>query len=273
MISDVRYSGDHTFIALSDRGIDHQHNHIPNQDAAMFELLGEDFVIAVSDGVGTCKKAEIGSRKAVEAVRSVFFRIKGSSLRFQVKTLAKMIIDRWMELLPEKEIDDHCATLKTVFKIDESLFLLSIGDGLLMVTSDGTSMAAPGQDNLFSNQTACLNKKTRTEDFWSDEFTLRDLKPYVIFLCTDGVANSIAEGRELEFVHELETNIKAMALKKELEDFVENISHYSGDDRTIGMVKYERHNAGNDRQDHSHTGGGKIQTRQTSRIRLPGRGI
>lgn len=64
--------GDCTFVAVSDTGIHHQVNHIPNQDAVDYVVLEDDFVLAVSDGVGSCKKADVGSKAAVSAAKTVF---------------------------------------------------------------------------------------------------------------------------------------------------------------------------------------------------------
>ena len=48
-------------------------------------------------------------------------------------------------------------------------------------------------------------------------------------------------------VCELENNIDSSLLKEELEGLVVSISDYSTDDRTVGVVKYERKNAESDR--------------------------
>ena len=79
--------------------------------------------------------------------------------------------------------------------------------------------------------------------------------PYVVFLCTDGVANGITEGMELELVRELETKIEGALLKEELEKLVVSISDYNMDDRTVGVVKYERKNAKSNWSDNNHCGG------------------
>lgn len=78
-------------------------------------------------------------------------------------------------------------------------------------------------------------------------FRLDTYIPYAVFLCTDGVANGITEGQELELVREVEINIEGSLLKEELEKLVVSISKYSMDDRSVGVVKYERKNAKSDR--------------------------
>ena len=150
-------------------------------------------------------------------------------------------------MINDQNRDDYCATLKAAIKIGNKLILLSIGDGLLAVTSNGISRIAPAEDGQFINQTSCLNKDVKSSDFWISIFRLDTYVPYVVFLCTDGVSNGITEGQELELLHELETNIDSSLLKEELEILVASISDYSADDRSVGVVKYERKNAESNR--------------------------
>ena len=132
-------------------------------------------------------------------------------------------------------------------KLGNKLLMFSIGDGVLAVTSRGMHCCAPTDTNMFANQTMCLNAGIHVEDFWTSEFRLDTYVPYVIFACTDGVANGIQEGKELELVSEIETKTSVDELQHELEALVIDISEFSSDDRTVGVVKYERKNAKPDR--------------------------
>ncbi len=247
MISEEKQVGNYTFVVVSDDGLSHRLNKIPNQDAVMYEVDDEDYVIAVSDGVGSFCKSEIGSKYAVESIRRLFFQIKTGEKTFEQKELANIIIDTWRALINDERIDDYCATLKAAIKIGNEMILISIGDGILAISSNGISRIAPVEDGHFVNQTSCLNKDVKSSDFWISVFRLDTYVPYVVFLCTDGVANGITEGQELELVLELETNIDSSLLKEELEGLVVSISDYSADDRSVGVVKYERKNAKSDR--------------------------
>lgn len=247
MISEEKQIGDYTFVVISDDGLSHRLKKIPNQDAVMYEVDCEDYVIAVSDGVGSCRKSDIGSKNAVESIRMLFLQIKTGELSFEKNDVAKTIIETWKTLIKDENIDDYCATLKAAIKIGNELMLISIGDGILAISSNGISRIAPVEDGFFVNQTACLNKDVKSTDFWISVFRLDTYVTYVVFLCTDGVANGITEGQELELVRELETSIDNSLLKDELEGLVVSISDYSADDRSVGVVKYERKNAESDR--------------------------
>ena len=246
MISEEKQVGDYTFVVISDDGLIHKLNKIPNQDAVMYEVDDEDYAIAVSDGVGSCCKSDIGSKNAVESIRRLFSQFKTGEKTFEQNEVATTIIETWKALIIDENIDDYCATLKAAIKIGNELILISIGDGILAITSNGISRIAPVEDGYFVNQTSCLSKNVKNSDFWISVFRLDTYVPYVVFLCTDGVANGITEGRELELVRELENNIINSLLKEELEGLVVSISNYSSDDRSVGVVKYERKNAKSD---------------------------
>ena len=50
----------------------------------------------------------------------------------------------------------------------------------------------------------------------------------------------------MDLVRNIETEIPGDKLRKELENLVEELSDYSSDDKTVGVVKYERTNAKSD---------------------------
>ena len=247
MISRAEQHGDCTFAVVSDTGISHRIHNIVNQDAVDYIVIGDDFALAVSDGVGSCQRAEIGSNAAVSAIKSVFNSLMNKAVQNEPSRIADCIITEWHRLLGEENPDDCCATLKAAIKIGNRLLLFSIGDGILAVSSAGMRVCAPLENNLFTNQTKCLNEMVKSEDIWLSIFNLDLHVPYVVFACTDGVANGILEGCEMELVEEIENELDATELQSELENLLIDIAEYSSDDRTVGVVKYERKNAKHDR--------------------------
>lgn len=238
---------DCTFVVISDTGVSHRVNSIPNQDAADYALKNDDYALAVSDGVGSCKRAEIGSRAAVEAVKKVFLSLQGNELSIEPIEISGKIISEWKLLLAGESLNDCCATLKAAMKLGDKLLLFSIGDGLLAVSSRGMKCCAPIDNTMFTNQTRCLSEAIKPEDLWISVFKLDIYIPYVVFACSDGVSNGIQEGREMDLVKEIETETTASALQNELEALLVDISEFSSDDRTVGVVKYECENAESDR--------------------------
>ena len=247
MISKKENHADCTFVVVSDTGVSHRVKGVPNQDAADYISINGDFALAVSDGVGSCKKAELGSAAAVEAIKRVFLSLQGQPFPSVLTKITRLIVDEWRSLLAGANPDDCCATLKAAMKLGDKLLLISVGDGLLAVSSSGMKCCAPSENTLFTNQTQCLNSSIKEDDFWTSVFKLDIYVPYVVFACSDGVSNGIQEGREMDLIKEIETQITASELQSELETLLVDISDYSSDDRTVGVVKYERTNAKSDR--------------------------
>lgn len=247
MISKKENHADCTFVVVSDTGVSHRVKGLPNQDAADYVSINGNFALAVSDGVGSCKKAELGSAAAVEAIKRVFLSLQGQPFPSVLTKITRLIVDEWRSLLAGANPDDCCATLKAAMKLGDKLLLISIGDGLLAVSSSGMKCCAPSENTLFTNQTQCLNSSIKEDDFWTSVFKLDIYVPYVVFACSDGVSNGIQEGREMDLIKEIETQITASELQSELETLLVDISDYSSDDRTVGVVKYERTNAKSDR--------------------------
>lgn len=228
------------FVTVSDIGSNHKQLNQPNQDAVAYCCMGEDFVLSVSDGVGSCKKAARGSKFAVNSSVKLFEEIKNESMPFETDIITEKLIEFWRFSIAGDNIDDYCATLKTVFKIDNQVKVLSIGDGSIAISSDGINLLSPIDETHFINETKCLSARLSESDFWTADFHLDIFKSYVVFCCTDGVVNGILPGKEIELVEEIEKNICAEELRRALEEFIEDVSNYCFDDKTVGVVKYER---------------------------------
>ncbi|MGI6365909.1 MAG: protein phosphatase 2C domain-containing protein [Bacillota bacterium] len=235
--------GDFRFFAVSDIGINHRLKNLPNQDSVLFHYSREDFMLAVSDGVGSCVHAALGSEYATEAVKSVFLELLSETLRVEPLEIVNRLIWHWRQMIGDGTPDEFCATLKAAIKINRKLFMISIGDGILAMTSKGMYVISPSEEAYFANQTNCLNGMVTAADFWVKECMLDYNIPFVVFACTDGIANNIQEGREIDLVREIESHSNPQELKTELEMLIVDISEYSSDDRTIGVVRYERENA------------------------------
>lgn len=239
MISTMEKEGKLTYVSLTDIGVNHKKLGIPNQDAVEIEIVGDDFMVAVSDGVGSCKKAEIGAQTAVSICKRLFKDILSGKVTFDGNVIVRELVERWKQSLDGK-LSDYCATIKTVLKIGKKAALISLGDGFVAITSEGMKMISPNEENAFNNETKCLGEKVCAGDFWTRNFDIDINTSYTVMACTDGVANAIHQGDELAFVEEIERNIGSDNLETELKDFLCDISQYSYDDKTLGVVKYER---------------------------------
>ncbi len=242
MISKEERCDNLIFVTVSDTGSKHRVLCMPNQDAVGFDCIDDDFVIVVSDGVGSCKEAETGSKYVVDAVRRLFSNIKSCELQLDNHEMAETIISYWRAAIGDNPVDEYCATVKAVIKIASTAKIISLGDGIAAITSNGMKLTSPVEEANFANETKCLSSFVSPENLWISDFHLDMYVPYAVFCCTDGVANGLVSGKELELVNEIEQQTSSEELKGELENLINEIGDYSFDDKTVGAVKYERKN-------------------------------
>lgn len=239
MISCTETVGKLTYVTLTEIGANHRRLNIPNQDSVLIEIMQDDFVVAVADGVGSCKKSEVGAQLATSICKDLFNEIQKKAITFIGIDIVKQLVDRWKHTL-DGNIADYCTTVKAVFKFGKKAILISLGDGFAAITSEGMRTISPNDDSTFTNETKCLDSKVSTGDFWINNFDIDTNMTFTVLVCTDGVANAIQAGEELNFVEEIEHNIESIRLEAELKDFMIDISQYSFDDKTLGVIKYER---------------------------------
>ena len=242
MMSQKEIIGDLTFVTLSDTGSSHLKNGTCNQDAVKYSCKDSDFLLAISDGVGSCPKAEKGAQAVMTAAERVFQSVLNQSLMFSADAVIIAFISEWRAVIDDVRLDDYGATVKMAIRIGASLRLFSLGDGVIAVTSSGINMISPEENSSFANMTRCLGNGISPSDFWMGEITLDTYVPFVVFACTDGVSNWIVNGKEMELVQEIESRTPSDELECQLKEFLADIAEYSSDDKTLGVVKYEQKN-------------------------------
>ncbi len=231
--------GNMLFVTLSDIGTVHKSNGYPNQDAVDFHCTGDSFVLAVADGVGSCKKADQGAKNVIDSSIKLFHEVRKGSVVFEASVLAEKFLEFWLGFITNGRIDDYCTTAKVVIKIGDQIKALSIGDGFVAISSGDTQVLSPLEESYFANETMCLSSRLTVSHFWTADLDLEPSKSYVVFCCTDGVADCILPGREMQLVQAIEKDITVGDLRKVLEAFIADISNYCQDDKTLGVVKYE----------------------------------
>lgn len=211
-----------------------------NQDCFGFDVIDENYVFAVSDGVGACKCAEKGSNYAVQAVMEVFFGINNHQIDFDETVVLERIIEYWLSKVTDNRINDYCSTLKFVIKYYNRFILASIGDGNLIAYFADAVIKSSDAEKTFTNETTCLYKDVTADDFWHRTYEIgtEDSK-YTIFLATDGISDGIAYGKELDLVGEINDGLCISELKDEIISLINEISKYSNDDKTLGIIKHE----------------------------------
>ena len=225
-----------TFLGISEKGEAHLKIDKPNQDAIMFNSIDGAFVIAVSDGLGSCNHSQIGAQKAVSLCNDIFIEIIDEQISFKPEIIVKRLLLLWNESFPEVVAKEYSATLKAVFHINNELVAISAGDGLLLIRIDNTLYTLGNVEGEFINETACLSFGMNSDIFKTTK--LEKVKCVFVFICTDGVSNTISEGCEQKLVEEITSIVNIHELCTEIEKMLVEMSRYNSDDKTIGLVKH-----------------------------------
>jgi len=227
-----------TFLGISMKGEAHLKTDKPNQDAVRFNSLGESFVIAVSDGLGSCNSSQIGAQKAVSLCNDIFLEIMDEQICFKPENIVKRLSALWNESFPVVVAKEYSATLKAVFMKNNELIAISAGDGLLLINTDNTVYTLGNEEGDFINETVCLSYGMSHDIFKT--IKIEKVKRAFIFICTDGVSSTINKGCEHKLFEEIISMDNIHELHIEVEKMFVEMSKYNSDDKTIGLVKYEQ---------------------------------
>jgi|JI8StandDraft_1071087.scaffolds.fasta_scaffold06387_4 serine/threonine protein phosphatase PrpC len=229
------------FTGVTVKGPLHRKEKKPNQDAIKMKKYKSGSVIAIADGFGSCIYSTIGAGAAVSSVHEAY-RLWSKSKVLKIEYFLRMIHLLWeQKILPNAASDCYSTCLFAIVNNDNKLFLGQLGDGLVMYfNKDNEKMIHLDSKSTkaFSNQTTGLGVASKLSEWKFIEEEVSD--NFVILLCTDGVSDDIAEGKENDFMLYLLDEIKLLSPKKRTEFLKTQLIHWSTpkhtDDKTISLM-------------------------------------
>ncbi|MFP6130693.1 protein phosphatase 2C domain-containing protein [Helicobacter pylori] len=174
------------------RGVYHAYARLPNQQKGLLLVL--------CDGLGSKKDSQIGAKKLCESVEKALntIDIQGCNLAL----LNKVIFSIWECLLYPLEIRNALSTLQLVFIGKEKAFIGKVGDGLLAVLGKEHRLLREDKQDLVHFITPFDRNTLLT---WE---VLESKKIDALFLCTDGLDESLIDARRLDFVKDIISEFK-----------------------------------------------------------------
>ena len=242
------------------RGAAHVRHDKPNQDAWGFVQTDDYVCVAVADGHGSEKHyhSDIGAELAVTSALDLLqaFAAQTFSARHikqSAEYLARKLVQAWRSAVDEfdggktpaeQRYNVYGTTLiSTLVTADYALYL-QIGDGDLLLLDAANHVLRPlqKQEQLLANETYSLS----TEDAMYRvehrlQFFSHHPKPQLIFLATDGYANSFADEFGLQqAVQDFQTQINEHGIKTVQENLAqwlyETSEQGSGDDVSVVLL-------------------------------------
>jgi|GEM_PF-3081062 len=208
--------------------------HEKNQDSYCVGKVSGGYVIALSDGLGSCKYSEIGSCTLCDVVCELADRVNCHIDNSD--TFAKQVEENWRLSIRHKlyKIEDCHATALFAVVGKKSTWLFRLGDGVIGAKTEGdTIILRDSKENGYLNITDCLGISSYA---WEKRIVSTD-KLRCIFMCSDGVTDDNDETNLIDLIEGIYTEYANQT--KELIE--EDLSHWvptmkSRDDKTVAFL-------------------------------------
>jgi serine/threonine protein phosphatase PrpC len=215
-------------------GPGHLQDRTPNQDAVASNQRNGFWAVAVADGLGSRKRADIGSKLATNLAVSICLTQPFDVLE---RELISTIYTEWLNALKAKNIlpDEAATTLLFVWGDSTGRFrYFQLGDGL--ISSSKYVYSYPNFKD-FSNQTTALGISKKFSDWLVGTNKLTNSLES-LYLMTDGISEDISD--HIGFCSLLHSSAKGKstrAIKKKLiKLFKAWRTPFHTDDKTLAMV-------------------------------------
>jgi serine/threonine protein phosphatase PrpC len=228
-------------VAATVIGPAHYESGLPNQDSVKTGFKDQIAIAAVSDGVGSAKFADIGSKNACRVVfESVELWVKCRSL--EVNDLLRLIQTLWLMSIRPYEVNECAATLLFVIVLPtKRVIMAQLGDGVILHwNGENLQNYLLDQKEGFCNETFAL-RETGILSKWKviDFELLGDVNSFI--LLTDGISENIEDGQLEEFAKITDAKLRTLNCQQDAEQWLidefENWqTPFHSDDKTIAVL-------------------------------------
>ena len=184
-------------------GPSHIKSGLPNQDAWLSRKYKWGEIIAVSDGVGSRARSDIGSKaicKSVVQASKILFKSKKIKIEnIQIEKFLRLVHSIWLINISPYSPQECSATCLFTIRNGDKLLLGQLGDGLIVATSTNSNAEILNdvKEDSFSNVTYSAGSNFHFEQW---KYTILDANEYnSVLLCTDGISDDLISGSECDF--------------------------------------------------------------------------
>ncbi len=237
ILTDSDSMGREWFGYSSVRGLLHQHKNLVNQDAYIVKCYKFGTVFVVSDGLGSYKHSDIGSQAACKAVCDAvqkWEQYKDKDFRL----LIPLVHTFWnLEIFPYPQKECKTTCLFVYISKEGRLYAAQLGDGNIYIAIDDELELLHAKEDEFSNFTSGLGSIACFDEWTLKEYDIKE-KSVSLMLMTDGVSETLIEGKKEEFVRKIWKKMSEIDTFSKINNMIYSILHNwnkinAGDDRTI----------------------------------------
>ena len=183
----------------------HQELKEPNQDCITIQGFCGGWIAAVADGLGSNRYSHIGSKHACQVAANI---LRQSDDSRHMDDLLRAIHVEWKNKISPLYPHDASTTLLFVkINRDGRFRVAQLGDGLLLIRSNGQFSRLTPTRKGYGNQTEALGTEFKLKDWlWADGYLSK--KNDAIVLMTDGISDDLDYEYLSEFVTALEQDLQ-----------------------------------------------------------------
>ncbi|WP_062788629.1 PP2C family serine/threonine-protein phosphatase [Aquitalea pelogenes] len=216
------------------RGPAHQQDGLPNQDALCVSGIRGGWCIAVADGLGSRPLSHIGSQKVVQLIRQLARQRQDRGHGEVVQVLR----DAWLAHFGDRYRAYETTCLWAWVDSSGRGVAGQVGDGLLLVRSQGVFKVLTDQRQGFGNQTKTLGQADQRA-CCSTQLVL-SLPGDGVLLLTDGISDDLVSG-QLESFFDAIYQRQLRCSKRRMRQWLTTELHgwstpCHGDDKTIAGI-------------------------------------
>lgn len=201
-----------------------------NQDSYRIHKFDKGFIVALSDGLGSKKYSQIGSKAICDSAIEIAEESKEQLLEIKPEDYVLGVHKRWLSKLEAYDLSECYATMLVFLIYAGRVFAIRLGDGFIGVWSDNTvDVLFDRKEDYFANETDCLTENLMIDKLEIHEFEVSEFNGGV--MCSDGVGIGTMQESELTgFTKEFIEGYCDMTQEEVSDDIQSWLSDWPGDD-------------------------------------------
>lgn len=211
--------------------------HNINQDNFIAKKFNKGYVVIVSDGLGSKKYSQYGSKKICKIIYNILNSIDEY---IELKKIIALAHKKWVKSLKKYDISQCSATMLIAVVYKNKIEVARLGDGLISIhVDDKMYNIYDKKEEKYCNETDCITEKLNENKIEFLEILYKEFKGIIV--CSDGIEINMSKINEFtkEFIEEYNKK-KANVINRQIKKWISNWP--GNDDKTIAYIMENENN-------------------------------